>query len=189
MYMRTPNSTYSITKSIEPPCQETQLTLGKRWVITMTCFNSILQRRFPKSPEFHTAKLQRLSTGRCIDVTRQSKNNALLPWLTSGSRRKTSYKLKHSNWNMLFQLLKLHNLFFFRLFTPQTCCIIKLQGYLPIRCLNSRYYKTFNTGLTSIQNQESQFHWIKLTELFNSVASSFGPIPPWLLFILQPLPD
>jgi len=111
MYIRTPNSTYSITKFIEPPCQETQLTLGKRWVIAMTCFNPILQGRFPKSPEFHTAKLQRLSTGQCIDVTRQSKNNALLPWLTSGSRRKTSYKLQHSNWNMLFQLMKLHNLF------------------------------------------------------------------------------
>jgi hypothetical protein len=30
--------------------------------------------------------------------------------LTSGSRRKTTYKLKHSNLNMLFYLLKLHNL-------------------------------------------------------------------------------
>lgn len=99
-------STYSITKSIEPPWQETQLTLGKRWVIAMTCFNPILQRRLPKS-----AKLQRLSTGRCIDVTRQSKNNALLRCLTSGSWRKTSYKLKHSNLNMLFQLLKLYKLF------------------------------------------------------------------------------
>jgi len=48
-------------------------------MIAMMCFNPILQRRFQKSPEFHTAKLQRLSTGRCINVTRQSKNNALLP--------------------------------------------------------------------------------------------------------------
>jgi hypothetical protein len=78
----------------------------------MTCFNPILQRRFPKSPEFHTAQLQRLSKGRSINVlvTRQSKSHAVLLSLTSGSRRKTIYKLKHSNLNTLFQLLKLHNL-------------------------------------------------------------------------------
>jgi hypothetical protein len=78
----------------------------------MTGFNPILQRRFPKSPEFHTAQLQRLSKCRSINVlvTRQSKSHVLLLWLTSVSRRNTIYKLKHSNLNTLFQLLNLHNL-------------------------------------------------------------------------------
>lgn len=151
-----------------------QLTPEKRWMIAMTCFNHILQYRFQKSPEFHTAKLQRLSTGRCINVNRQSKNNCPLTvtneWFTAWDE----LQIKTLEFKHAIPVTE----------TPQPCCIIKLQKYLPVRCLNSRYYKNFKTGLTSTQNQVCQFQWIKLTELFNSVAPSSGLIPPWLAFIL-----